>query len=164
MKITIKRLTLNALIAALYINLTLITSSFAFRDIQFRVAEILILLCFFRKDYFLGLTLGCFIVNLFGPMGIIDAVIGSGATLISCLLISYSRKLWVAIIYPVVINAFFIGLELYFILSLPLWTSILFVGVGELTVLVVGYFVFMQLKKHGNFLTFIEANQNLDRI
>ncbi|HOF43397.1 MAG TPA: QueT transporter family protein, partial [Bacilli bacterium] len=44
----------NALIASLYVVLTVI-NPFSFESIQFRISEILILLVFFRKDYFLGL-------------------------------------------------------------------------------------------------------------
>lgn len=164
MKFNIKRLAVNSLIAAIYINITFITGSFAYRDIQFRIAEILVLLCFFRKDYILGLTVGCVIANLFGPMGLADALIGGAATLLSCLLVSCSRKLWIAVIYPVVINAVAVGLELHFVMSLPLWSSVLFVGLGEAAVMIAGYFIFKELRKKPNFLNFIEADQNIDRI
>ena len=72
---TIKRITKLAAVAALYIVFTLI-NPFSFEMVQFRISEILILLCFYRRDYSYALIVGCFIANLFGPMGYADALSG----------------------------------------------------------------------------------------
>jgi uncharacterized membrane protein len=163
MNITIKRLAINALIAAIYVNLTLITSSFSYLNIQFRVAEILILLVFFRKDYIIGLTFGCFIANLFSPLGIYDALFGTLATLLSVILIAYSKRLFVATLYPVIINGLVVGAELYFLFDLPFWTSALTVVLGEFVVVsIFGYVIFTRLKDNDYFLQMIGANQNID--
>ena len=52
-----------AIIAGLYVALTWATLPLSYGLIQFRVSEILLLLCFYRKDYIYSLVLGCFIAN-----------------------------------------------------------------------------------------------------
>ncbi len=64
-----KKIIRIAVVAALYAVLTLALSWISFNSIQFRVAEILIILCFFRKDYVYSLVIGCAIANCFSPMG-----------------------------------------------------------------------------------------------
>jgi len=162
MRFTIKRIAVNGLIAAIYVALTLATSAFAYRDIQFRVAEILILLVFFRKDYIFGLAVGCFLANLFGPLGFIDAIFGTLATIVSGLLIAYSKRLFLASLYPAVINGLVVGAELYYLEGLPFWLSALSVALGELTVIAVfGYLIFSRLRQAPFFLKMIDANQNI---
>jgi uncharacterized membrane protein len=151
----------NAIVIALYVTLTLITYPISFGPIQFRFAEMLILLCFFRKDFALGLTLGCMITNVasFSPF---DILFGALATLLSCLVIMFSKHLIVALFPPVIFNAFIIGLELHLILGEPLWFTIGTIAIGEAVVMVCGYVLFMILKKRKWFFDFIKANQNLD--
>lgn len=48
-----------SLVAALYVALTLALSWISYGEIQFRIAEILVLLCFFRKDYAISMIIGC---------------------------------------------------------------------------------------------------------
>jgi uncharacterized membrane protein len=163
MKLTLKRLAINALIAAIYVDLTLITASFAFRDIQFRIAEIIILLPFFRKDYIIGAAVGCFLANMFGPLGLIDAVFGTLATILSGILIAYSKRLFLASLFPVFINGAVVGAELHFLEGLPFWSSALFVAIGEFVVVsIIGYLVFKKLRNNEFFMNLIGANQNLE--
>ena len=162
MRFDLKRIASNAIIAALYVSLTLATAGFAYRDVQFRIAEILILLVFFRKDYLFGLAIGCFLANLFGPLGFVDAVFGTLATIVSGLLIAYSKQLFLASLYPAIINGIVIGAELYFLEGLPFWLSALFVAFGELTVIAVfGYMLFSRLRRQPFFLKMIDADQNI---
>ena len=67
-----KNLVRLALVAALYAALTLALPGLSFPAIQFRFSEILVLLCFYRKDYSISLILGCFIANCFSPMALMD--------------------------------------------------------------------------------------------
>ncbi|MGI5881349.1 MAG: QueT transporter family protein [Syntrophomonadaceae bacterium] len=161
-KIDIRDLTDNAIIAAIYVVFTIILGQFAYQSIQFRIAEILLLLCFYRKRYIFGVTIGCLIANFFSTdLGMVDVVFGTLATLISALLISFSKKLFIAWIFPIVLNAIVIGLELHFVLGLPLWASIGTVALGEGAVMLVGLIVFLILEKRPTFLNFIRAEQNL---
>ena len=53
---TIDIIARNGIIAGLYAALTLACYPFAYGMIQFRISEFLVLLCFFRKDYTVGIT------------------------------------------------------------------------------------------------------------
>lgn len=151
----------NAILIALYVALSLITYPISFGPIQFRFAEILVLLCFFRKDFAVGLTLGCALANL-GSFSPFDILFGSLATLLSCFVIMFSKHLIIGITAPVIFNAFIVGFELHFLMGEPLWFTIGTVALGEGVVMIIGYIFFMLMKKRKNFLSFIKANQNLD--
>ena len=161
MKITIKDIVSNSLIAAIYVVLTMVTYPFSYLGIQFRVAEIMVLLCFFRKDYAFGLVIGCAIANLPSAIGLVDVGFGSLATLIACLGIMFMKNLGIACLFPVVSNAFVVGFELYQFLGLPFWISVAEVAIGEFAVMVVGYVFFMIMKRRKGFFENIRANQNI---
>jgi uncharacterized membrane protein len=135
----------------------------SYGNIQFRIAEILILLCFFKKDYGIALILGCAIANFFSPLGIIDVIFGTLATAISVLFVMKSKNLMIASLFPVIFNGIIVGLELYYVLSFPLLLSMASVAIGEaVVVMVLGNLIFFKLKKNANFLELIEANQNCE--
>jgi uncharacterized membrane protein len=161
MKFNFKYIADNGLLIACYIALTFLTYPFSYGPIQFRVAEALIFLCFFRKDFIIGLTLGTLISNV-GSFNPIDMIIGTVATFLSCLVIIFSKHLFIGIIVPTLFNGFIIGAELYFVLNEPFWLSVLTVSLGEIVVLIFGYVLFMFLKKNKSFFTFIRATQNID--
>ena len=52
-----RRVTTVGVVTALYVALTLMCSNFAYGQIQFRVSEMLMLLCFYNKDYIVSMTL-----------------------------------------------------------------------------------------------------------
>lgn len=142
-------ITQNALVAAVYFVLTSFTQPISFGMFQMRIAEALGLLCFWRPDFAIGMTIGCLLSNVysFSPW---DMLFGSLATLVSCLLISYaSRWLWMAIIYPVVINGLVVGAELTWIFMSPSGTVTDFaiqggwVALGELGAMCIGYALWM---------------------
>lgn len=76
-----KFLTTTAIVAAMYVVLTLAVAPLAFGAIQFRVSEILNQLVVSNKKYIWGITLGCAIANLFSGNGILDFFVGTAATL-----------------------------------------------------------------------------------
>ena len=162
MKISTKDIIANSLSAALYVVLTMITYPFSYMGIQFRVAEIMVLLCFFRKDYAFGLVIGCAIANLPSAIGLVDVGFGSLATLIACLGIMFMKNLGIACLFPVVSNAFIVGFELWKFLGLPFWISVAEVAAGEFAVMVIGYIFFMLIKRRKGFFDTIRANQNLE--
>lgn len=161
---TIDIIARNGIIAGLYAALTLACYPFAYGMIQFRISEFLVLLCFFRKDYTVGLTLGCAIANLFSPeLFLWDVLIGTSATLIACICICFCKHLIVACLFPIVANAILVGLELSIILQID--TFILcaaFVALGEIVAMTVGYVLFTLLKKRKAFFDSIKATQNVE--
>ncbi len=160
-KSPIKIITYNAIIASVYVVLTLLTYEISYLGLQFRIAEMLMLLCFFRKDSILGLTLGCAISNIFS-FSPLDVVFGTMATILACLCIMFSKFLFVGVLAPVVFNGFIVGFELWWLLGAPFWPSVLSVALGELAVLSVAYIIFMLLKKRKGFFESIGADQNLE--
>ncbi len=123
------------LVAALYAGLTLAVPGLSFGPIQFRLSELLVLLCFYRRDYSISLILGCFIANCFSPMALMDMIFGTLATAIAVIPMFSVKNIWLASLLPVISNAVIIGIELYIAFGEPLWAGILSVGLGELVVI-----------------------------
>ena len=80
-------ITKAAIIAALYVVLTLISAAFGLSSgaIQIRISEALCALAFFTPAAIPGLTLGCLIANLITTAHILDLVFGTLATFIGVL-------------------------------------------------------------------------------
>lgn len=86
-------ITVNSLVAATYIALTFLFYSLSFSGgLQFRVSELMVFLAFVDPLYIPGLVVGCFMANLLGPYGVMDALVGTIATLVSLLLMAYTAK------------------------------------------------------------------------
>jgi len=126
-----KMLTRGAVIAAAYIAVTLI-NPYSFGNIQVRVSEAMTLLPVLWPEATIGLTVGCFLSNVLGPNGIIDAVVGSLATLAAALLTRRLRaNRWVAALPPILVNGVVIGAMLHIIADLPLLLTMLQVSIGQ---------------------------------
>lgn len=158
-KLTIKKIAENAVIAAIYFILCLVSGGLAYDAIQFRVAELLVLLCFWRKDLIIGVTLGCFLANILSTLGPWDMLFGTLMTLASCVLVAFSPKMLIACIWPIAFNAFGVGLELHILLDLPYWVNVGWVAIGEATVILGAYAVWMILWRNKLFMKFIGANR-----
>lgn len=164
----IRTITKNAIVAAIYFLLTLISFPISYGMLQVRVAEMLCLLCFFNKDYIYGVSVGCLLANMFGILylgsafGAVDVIVGTIATILSCVGISLVKNLFVSTLIPVVINGFAIGAECFFMLETKLnfFIYVGFVALGEfIAVSCVGYIVFSLLRKNKFFLKVINANR-----
>jgi len=132
MKLTPKILTRAAAVAALYAAVTLLLQPFSFGPLQLRVSEALTLLPVLWPESIAGLFVGCFLSNLIGGYGLVDAVIGGGATLLAALLTYALRKnKWLAALPPVLVNAVAIGILLHAVAKAPLFLTMLYVGTGQ---------------------------------
>lgn len=141
--LTITRL---ALVAAMYVALTLAVQPLAYGQIQFRVSEMLVLLCFYRKDYSISMILGCFIVNLFSPLGLVDIILGPIATALAAVPMYYMKNIYLAALLPIVSNGLIVGAELTVLYEDPLWLNFAMVAIGELVVVgILGVIVFRQI-------------------
>ena len=76
---TVKTLTIQALIAAIYVVLTVAIAPFSYGAVQFRISESLSQLVVFSK-YWFPITLGVAIANIFSPLGIVDVFFGTLGT------------------------------------------------------------------------------------
>lgn len=144
----------GAMIAALYITLTyaqeLLLPGTTSMAVQFRLSELLTLLCLFTPSGVWGLTVGTLISNI-TSIGVlpVDVIFGTLATFIATLLVYSFRNILLfslpvlSAFMPVVINGIIIGLELeIFLIEGPFhFSSFLLQGglvaLGELGVCVV---------------------------
>lgn len=123
-----------AVIAAIYIALTLLLMPLSYGVMQIRISEALSILPAFTPAAIPGLFIGCLISNMVGPYGVLDMVFGSGATLFAAYL-SYrlrNRPLLVPL-PPVLINGILIGYLLSFVYGVPVSfpAAMLWVALGE---------------------------------
>ena len=71
-----------AMIAAIYVVLTLIGASFSYGEVQVRISEALTILPAFTPAAIPGVFLGCLISNILGGCILPDIIFGSLATLV----------------------------------------------------------------------------------
>jgi uncharacterized membrane protein len=130
-------LTASAMIAAVYLVLTLIFYLTSFLPYQIRFAEVLTVLPYFTPLAIPGLFVGCVVANILGGNGIWDVVIGSLATLIAAYLtykLTYNKRgrKWLAPIPPVIVNVVMVGPMLSVLYKMPLFATMLSVGLGQI--------------------------------
>jgi len=136
--------TYSAVIAALYVVLTLPFASFVFGPIQFRVAEALTILPFFTPAAIPGLTIGCFLANLLGGAmtgGVVlpDVVFGTLATFIGAVLSYALRKnRRLVCVPPIVSNTLIIPWILKFAYGMPDAVPYMMLTVGVSEVIAIG--------------------------
>ena len=99
----VKRLTEAAVVAAIYVALTLISKPFTIGFVEVRISEALCILPFFLPGSVWGLFAGCFIANVFSG-SIIDIVIGSLATLIGAYVTSKIKNKWLCPLPAIISN------------------------------------------------------------
>lgn len=80
----VKQLVINAMVAALYVVVTLMFPSFT--AFQFRLSEVFAHLPVFNKKYTPGLLLGVAIANMASPFAIFDVTFGTLHSAVSVLL------------------------------------------------------------------------------
>lgn len=80
----VRFVTLAAIIAALYVVLTLVSAAFGLSSgvIQVRISESLCALVFFTPAAIPGMTIGCLVSNLITGANVLDVVFGTLATLL----------------------------------------------------------------------------------
>ncbi|MDR1569368.1 MAG: QueT transporter family protein [Oscillospiraceae bacterium] len=145
----IKRLTIAALIAAVYAAVTMLLQAISYGPIQMRVSEALTLLPILFPEAVPGLFVGCLIANLISAYGLPDIIFGSLATLAAAMLTRRLRKnMWLAALPPVLINAVFVGILLRVQINAPLLPTMFTVGVGEaVSVYALGIAMILGLRK-----------------
>ncbi len=163
-KINTDYLVKSAMIAALYVAVTLVLHPISYGNIQLRISEIFVLFAFIDSKYWIGLTIGCAIANFFGPFGPVDVIFGTSATFLALMFIIKIRdrfgnnikSLFISSLGPVLFNGLIIGLELNYLLGLPLIPSMIYVAAGEfVSVSIIGVFVFSKLLYNKRFIDII---------
>ena len=133
-----KELTKSAVIAAIYVVLTMVLAPISFGPVQCRVSESLCVLPIFTPYAIPGLFLGCLISNLIGGAGVFDVVFGSLTTLVSAILTrKFKSNKFLALFFPVILNAVVIGFYLSILMSetgfsmIGFLTFALQIGIGQ---------------------------------
>lgn len=158
------RLVRIAAVASIYFVLTVMIAPISYGEIQMRLSEILLFLCFYNKDYCISLTIGCALSNLFSPFALIDVPLGSLATLIAVILIYITPNIFVGAVFPVVTNGLLVGASLTLVYSLPFWLAAGSVALGELAVCIAGALLFrFVLQKQPHFMRLIGSQRELKK-
>lgn len=145
-RISVRKIAFAGVVAALYAGLTIIGLSYG--PVQLRVSEVLCILPFFFPFSVPGLVVGCFAANLLGFYGIVDAVVGSFASLLAALSTMWISRLGrerlvvkaFACFPPVIFNALIIGAMIAFLTlgteeEVSFLFAFSFVGLGQFVVM-----------------------------
>lgn len=127
----------GAIIAALYVALTLFISAFnlASGAIQVRISEALCILPVFTPAAIPGLFIGCIISNTVTGCMLLDIIFGSIATLIGAIGSYLLRKTkFLFTLPPVIANAIIVPIVLKTVYGLgdAYWFLVITVGIGEI--------------------------------
>lgn len=151
----IRKLCICAIVAALYAAITIVSAPLSYGLVQFRLSEALVVLCCFEPMLGVGITLGCFLANLFSTVTALDMVIGTLASALACLWTARCRNPWLMPLPSIVCNGLLVGGMLAFVLfpenlAVGFLTAAAQVGFGELAVLyVLGVPLYFFTKKSG---------------
>ncbi|MBS4536559.1 QueT transporter family protein [Clostridium sp. D2Q-14] len=140
------------IVAAIYVILTVAFPLLSYGQVQFRISEVLTLLAFFNPIYVWAVTIGTFFANIASTLGPVDMVVGTLATFLAVYPMTKVKNIWVASLLPALSNGIIIGLQLNILFGLPLLPSMLYVAIGEITVVtIIGVPLMKVLNKKLNF-------------
>ena len=124
-----------AMIAAIYVVLTLIGASFSYGEVQLRISEALTILPAFTPAAIPGVFLGCLISNILGGCILPDIIFGSLATLVGAVFtwMLRNKSKYLAPLPPIIANVLVVPfvLKYGYMVPLPIPFMMLTVGIGE---------------------------------
>ena len=125
----------GAIIAAMYVALTIIFAPISFGAVQVRIAEALTILPLFTPAAVPGLFIGCLIANGLGGGILLDVIFGSIATLIGAILgylLRFNR--WLVPIPAVVSNTIIVPMVLKYGygIDMPIYLMMIYILIGEI--------------------------------
>ncbi len=151
----VRFVTLSAVIAAMYVVLTLVSAVFGLSSgvIQVRISEALCVLVTLTPAAIPGLCVGCFLANIITAANVLDVVFGTLATLLGAIGGYLLRKHeWAATLPTVIANTAIIPLVIFYgfgVKEVALPLVALSVCVGELiSATLLGTVLLRVLKKH----------------
>ena len=141
-----------AMIAALYVVLTMVFAPISFREIQVRISEALTILPAFTPAAVPGLFIGCLLANLLGGAAVPDIIFGSLATLIGAVFTwkLRNRHPLLAPVPPILSNMLIIPFVLRYAYGVPMAIPLMMLTVGFGEVLscgVLGMLLYYALKR-----------------
>ncbi|MFJ7734748.1 QueT transporter family protein [Lysinibacillus sp. NPDC097287] len=151
---SVSELTKTALVAALYVAVTVLLSVISFGAVQLRLSEMFNYLVLYHKRYVVAVTLGVVLANFLSPTWILDVPIGGIATFLVLLLCRRVTKNITNDIMKMVVTAlifafsmFTVAGQLTILYDLPFWATWFTVGIGELLSMTVGGLTIFLLNK-----------------
>ena len=146
-----------AMIAAIYVVLTLIGASFSYGEVQVRISEALPILPAFTPAAIPGVFLGCLISNILGGCILPDIIFGSLATLIGAVFtwMLRNKSKYLAPLPPIIANVLVVPfvLKYGYMVPLPIPFMLLTVGIGEvISCGVLGLILYTALNRHRGLL------------
>lgn len=142
-----------AMIAALYVALTLAFAPISYGQVQLRISEALTILPVFTPAGIPGLFVGCLLANIIGGAAMPDIIFGSLATLIGAwgtYKLRHAHPLFFPLA-PIAANTIIVPLVLRYAyaITLPIPLMMLTVGIGEVIACgVFGLVLYYALKRY----------------
>lgn len=127
-------ITRAAMIAAIYVVLTILFAPISFGEVQVRISEALTILPLFTPAAIPGLFVGCLIANIMNGAIVVDVIFGSLATLIGAVGgYMLRRNRWLVPIPSIAANSVIVPLVLRFGygVNLPMPLLVLSIFAGE---------------------------------
>ena len=127
-------LTHAAMIAAIYVVLTVVFQPFSFGEVQVRISEMLTILPIFTPAAIPGLFIGCLLSNFICGAMLPDMIFGSLATLIGAVGTYFigKRVKWLSALPPIAANTVIVPLVLKYAYHLdgtvPFFALTVFIG------------------------------------
>ena len=152
----VRYITQAAIVAALYVVLTMFTYTFASGAIQIRLSEALCILPYFMPSAIPGLFVGCIISNLLLNGAIWDVVFGSLATLIGAIIASKIKNKYLLPLPNIIANCIVVPIVIFFVytdVAQRTWPTY-FVALGGvfagevISAYILGLILFAALEKH----------------
>ena len=154
----VSELAKSALIAALYVAVTVMLSVISFGAIQLRLSEMFNYLALYHKRYVVAVTAGVVIANFMSPTWILDVPIGGIGTLLVLLLCRRVTRNIKSDVLKMVVTAIIFALSMFtvagqlaILYGFPFWLTYFTVGVGELLSMTVGGIIMHTLNKKIDF-------------
>ncbi|MFF2177495.1 QueT transporter family protein [Lysinibacillus sp. NPDC058147] len=151
---SVTELTKTALVAALYVAVTVLLSVISFGAVQLRLSEMFNYLALYNKRYVLAVTLGVVLANFMSPTWVLDVPIGGIATFLVLILCRRVTKNITNNIMKMVITALIFAISMFtvagqltILYDLPFWATWFTVGIGELLSMTVGGMTIYLLNK-----------------
>lgn len=146
-----------AMIAAIYVVLTLVFAPFSYGEVQVRISEALTILPAFTPAAIPGLFIGCLLSNILGGCIVPDIIFGSLATLIGAVFtyMLRSQSRFLAPVPPILSNILIVPFVLRFgyQVPLPIPFMMLTVGIGEIISCgILGMIVYTALDRYKNLI------------
>lgn len=145
-------MTQAAMIAAIYVVLTMLFAPVSFGEVQLRISEALTILPLFTPAAIPGLFIGCFVGNILGGAILPDIICGSLATLVGAYFTYHLRShKFLAPLPPILANTLVVPFVLRYAygILLPIPLLMLSIGIGEiLSCGVLGIVLMLALSKY----------------